>query len=404
MKILLYGDYYSQLLESRLMTHPNIILKKCKKKLEKSVDFFQPDIIFICDPSYNYKSDIFYHVFITNKQKERVNCLNCFVNPIDETVITKVSIMEEVIDKIIEYSMAKKIGNFDFLNPGAMDGATCARLKLNPHKSILIYKIPEGLTHVNDYYHVDHTKKVNIYLPTYYRFEKTKKSVESIQKLAKLSNYDVKIYVGDNNTQIPEMRKWLEGFETYFSEENVGKANIVNHLHRNARKCDYIFSIDSDMYAQDDDTNILDEMINLLEVELNVGVVSSNQYELSQHWYKTHITEVQGRVYKIGDSPTSIGVAGGCICLRTTDFEKIGMYKENHDIYTGDDGILMINVKRKLGKRTVISMDYGMVHPKAQDEDEEKYQEWKMKSWQRDNLKFLDENFRGENRKGFYDK
>lgn len=402
MKIILYGNYYSNLLELRLMTLPNIIIHHCKKNLEKQVRFFEPDIIFILDPTCNYKSDIFYYVYVTNKRLTKQNCLTCYVNPIEETQTSKISIMEEVIDVIIKYATDKRIGNFDFINPGSLNYDTQTRFKIDKSKNILKYNIPEELTDCNEYYKLDYTKKVNIYIPTYYRFEKTQKSLISLHELAKRSKYDVHVYVGDNNTQLPEMREWLKQFDTHFANENKGKAHIVNYLHRNARKCDYVFSIDSDMYSNSDD-NIIDHMINVLEIELNIGVVSSNQFELSQHWYKSHIKECKERVYKLGVSESSIGIAGGCICLRSEDFEKIGMYKENHDIYTGDDGILMINVKRKLGKRTVISLDYGLVHPKALDKKEEEYQQWKMESFKRDNLKFLDEKYTGSNKKGFYD-
>jgi len=92
------------------------------------------------------------------------------------------------------------------------------------------------------------TKKINIYVPTYYRFEKTKSSIEDIIKLSKESSHDVKIYIGDNNTKIPEMKNWLkslkeDNLEVYFSEKNIGKGMIVNYLDKNiARKdVDYIF-------------------------------------------------------------------------------------------------------------------------------------------------------------------
>ena len=90
------------------------------------------------------------------------------------------------------------------------------------------------------------------------------------------------------------MHEWLTQFNTYFSEQNVGKANIVNYLHKNARKCDYIFSIDSDMYSNEE-INTLDFMIDILKTEFNIGIVSSNQYELPQHWFDTHIKVIEGR-------------------------------------------------------------------------------------------------------------
>ena len=404
MKILITGDYYTELLELRLLTYPNIILKKCTKNLEKLIELLEPDFIFICEENCtkNIKNADHHTTIITNKKTERENCLTCFVNPIDETKTSKCTIMENAIDVIIEYVFDKKIGNYDFINPGVMSSDTQLRLNLNLEKNILKYKCVPELVNSNVYYEKDYRKKINIYMPTYYRFEKTKRSIESIHELINRSNYDVKLYIGDNNTKIPEMREWLKQYDTRLSNTNLGKADMVNLLHKNARKCDYIFSIDSDMYSNEE-INSLDFMIDILDTEFNIGVVSSNQYELPQHWFDTHIKVIEGRKYKLGDSKTNVGVAGGCICMRTVDFEKIGMYKEKHDIYTGDDGILMINVKKKLGKKSVVSMDYGLVHPKSLDEEEDKYQNWKMESWKRDNLKFLDENFKGKNKTGFYD-
>jgi len=403
MKILITGDYYSELLELRLLTYPSIILKKCTKNLEKLIDLLEPDFIFICEENYTKRIEkTEYHTtLITNKKTEKENCLTCFVNPIDETTTNKCTIMENAIDVIIEYAFDKKIGNYDFINPGVMSSENQTRLNLNLEKNILKYKcVPELVN--TDAYDKDYTKKVNIYMPTYYRFEKTKRSIESIQELVARSNYDVKVYIGDNNTKLPEMHDWLKQFNTHFSDTNLGKSGLVNLLHRGARNCDYIFSIDSDMYSNED-VNILDYMIEILEVEFNIGVVSSNQYDLPQHWFNSHIKVMEGRNYKLGDSKTNVGIAGGCLCMKTVDFEKIGMYKENHDIYTGDDGILMLNIKKKLGKRSVVSMDYGLVHPKSMDEEEDNYQKWKNDSWNRDNLKFMDEKFKGKNKTGFYD-
>ena len=52
-------------------------------------------------------------------------------------------------------------------------------------------------------------KLVNIYIPTYYRLEKTKRSIESIITSAKKSKYDIKIYLGDNNTKLEDMKRIL---------------------------------------------------------------------------------------------------------------------------------------------------------------------------------------------------
>lgn len=241
---------------------------------------------------------------------------------------------------------------------------------------------------------------INIYMPTYYRFEKTKKSIESILEHIKDSKYDIKLYIGDNNTKIKDMNDWLKGLENvYFSEENIGKANMINKLHSQARKCDYIFNIDSDMIAEND---FIQPMIDCLELCDNVGLVSSNQKECNQHWFERGVNKSEERGIKIGYAPDCVGVAGGCIVMRSQDWDEIGGYKENHDIYTGDDGILTYNVGRKLGKRVLIAIDCYLIHPKPT-EEEKGYTEWKAKSWNRDQLNFIKDHYQGENKKGYYD-
>ena len=251
-------------------------------------------------------------------------------------------------------------------------------------------------------------KLVNIYMPTYYRLEKTKKSIESIITSAKKSKYDIKIYLGDNNTKLADMKTWLQNLDkednisVLFSEENKGKANMINRLHRQARKCDYVFNIDSDMVVEEQKHHPFDRMIECLEKCDNVGLVSSNQKDCNQHWFDRGVCKSQERTFPIGYSPDWVGVAGGCIVLRNEDWEKIGGYKENHDIYTGDDGILTYNISRKLGKRVLVCVDAELLHPRP-GEEEKGYTEWKAKSWQRDQLKFIKDSYTGENKKGYYD-
>ena len=59
-------------------------------------------------------------------------------------------------------------------------------------------------------------------------------------------------------------------------------------------------------------------------------------------------------------------------------------------------------VYRYLNKVCAVSVDYGMIHPKADDE-ERGYLEWKRKRWQKDNLNFLKDDYRGSVKKGYYD-
>lgn len=249
---------------------------------------------------------------------------------------------------------------------------------------------------------------VNIYIPTYYRLAKTKKSIESIINSAEKSKYDIVIYIGDNNTKLEEMKSWLESLrqagkvEILFSKENKGKASMINLLHSQARKCDYIFNIDSDMVVEKQKYHPFERMIDCLELCDNVGLVSSNQKDCNQHWFNRGIIEEQERNFQIGYSPDWVGIAGGCIVLRSEDWDLIGGYKENHDIYTGDDGILTYNIGRKLGKRVLVCCDVELLHPQP-GKEEKGYVEWKAKSWQRDQLNFIKDNYSGSNKKGYYD-
>lgn len=327
------------------------------------------------------------------------------------------TIIQEASDIIAKLMVNFLHGNNVLVNPGKV--TTCEILDfyeieresrdpvLGENKtSISSY---EGiLSPIKNYFQENKEALVNIYIPTYHRLEKTKKSLLSIIKDVKLSKYDVKIYIGDNSPNYPKIRDWLRELEdeqelvsVYFGERNIGKSGMVNHLYRNSRKCDYLFSIDSDMIALKD-SNFVDTMIFHLTRLENCGLVSSNQAECSQHWFGKTVDEVCKNGLKVGYSSNGVGIAGGCICLRSEDWEGVGMYKENHDIYTGDDGILTHNIEKILGKYVYVAVECSLKHPYPS-EDEKGYTEWKGESWKRDQLNFLNEDYKGQNKKGFYD-
>lgn len=263
---------------------------------------------------------------------------------------------------------------------------------------------PEKLKGVRSFKRAEKVK-INIYLPTYYRFEKTKKSLLTIIETSQKSKHDIQVYIGDNNTKLEEMKNWLKALphaKVYFHSENIGKAMMINLLHKNARDCDYIFSIDSDMVVESQPQHPFEHMIDCLEFCDNVGLVSSNQKDCNQHWFNRGVVKAKERGFNIGYAPDCVGVAGGCVVMRSKDWDKLGGYKNNHDIYTGDDGILTYNITRKLGKRVLVDVDAYLLHPRP-GEDEKGYTEWKMKSWQRDGLNFIKDSYTGENKKGYFD-
>ena len=268
---------------------------------------------------------------------------------IDETVkeiLRLDNIYQEGEFKIINENYIHANNILDFYNlKRNLESTNLTKTDLNSDGTIM--------KNINPYFKDDFSWKVNIYLPTYYRFEKTKKSISEILKVSQNSKYDVEVYLGDNNTKIEEMRKWLKSLKcnVFMNETNIGKSGIVNYLHKKvARKCDFIFSIDSDLYPHSSSKNFIDEMIFCLTRCQNVGLVSSNQKECSQHWWDKTVFEEEWEGIKLGISTNGVGIAGGCIAMKASEWEDVGMYKENHDIYTGDDGILAANVIKKIRK------------------------------------------------------
>ena len=304
-----------------------------------------------------------------------------------------------------------KSGSFNVMNPGVIGAkyiheyynierelsGEAKDFTVSESKLMHMSPISEFFTDVED-------RKVNVYIPTYYRFKKTKASIESLIKFGRMSKYDIKFYIGDNNTKITEMREWLTSLEAedvkiHLCDVNRGKSGMVNRMVRDARKSEYTMSIDSDMLANH---NYIDDMIYHLTRIENCGLISANQDGCSQHWWDKTVFSQQKYGLKVGFSEQNVGVSGGCMILRSCDWLSIGMYKEGHDVYTGDDGIVMERVNRILGKDVYISENCSLFHP-FPDESEKGYVEWKMKSWQRDNVQFLKEGYTGSNQKGYWD-
>ena len=416
----------------------NLSLKKIQEdkliipgKSKEDITKFNPDIV-ICYQN----EDIVYeckrlerkciHIYRYSRfsQNQSPFIANLLVSPLDLTLIEKedkdyrhnFSMLGECSDIISELFVNFEPGNRVLVNPGEV--LTSQILDFYGKKEIKDNGLGENRTSVSSYtsklkdiktyFEEDISKKVNIYIPTYHRLNKTEISLLSIISSAKLSKYDVKIYIGDNSPSFPEMREYLseldekeEIISVHLGEKNIGKSGMVNHLYRNSRECDYLFSIDSDIVV-DENHNFIDEMIFHLTRLENCGLVSSNLKERIEHWFGRSIEIMERNGIKVGFSKEGVGIAGCCVCLRSKDWEEIGMYKENHDIYTGDDGILTHNIEKILGKYVYISINCVLTHP-LPGEEEKGYTEWKAKSWQRDQLKFLDSNYTGENRKGYFD-
>jgi hypothetical protein len=250
-------------------------------------------------------------------------------------------------------------------------------------------------------------KKILILIPTYNRFQKTKNSLLSILNSFRKTEHFFKILVGDNATKEEGMKEWLVDFgkndevEVTFNEKNLGKARMVNKLFKeNQGSYDYLFSIDSDMVALNEKSFL--GMIGIMEGCFNVGLVSSNQLGECHHWFGKTVFKKKEIGFNIGESKNGIGVSGGCVAMRIDDWKKIDGYRENYDLYTGDDAILMEKVEKKLGKRVLIGVDFPLYHPHPT-EDEKGYKDWKMKRFNKDGLRFREEGHKGEMEGGYWD-
>lgn len=247
--------------------------------------------------------------------------------------------------------------------------------------------------------------KVNIYSPTYHRFEKTKVAVSSIIDTINSSENDVRYFLCDNNSP-QEMKDWLvkqdkdnDKVETFLSPVNYGKAKLVNQVHSKARDCDYVISIDSDMRNTHLEYNWIDELVKIMGNVPKLGVLSTFQEGSNCHHLHalphTHVVNLPNKTtHKIKYGHFG-GVAGGCIILRTREFNSFGMYTIR-DVYNADDALIMRKCNEVLKKVVAVSETIALEHM-VNEPSEKDYQEWKIK-------KSKGEIPNGEDTKGFYDK
>ena len=140
---------------------------------------------------------------------------NLLISPFDKNRIERddknyhynFSMIEDCTDVIANLVSNFKSGNEVLVNPGEILTTEIldfhhiereARDPINGENRCSISSFPERLKDIKTFFQDQTSWKVNIYLATYHRLEKTRKSLESIIRDVKLSKYDVKIYIGDN--------------------------------------------------------------------------------------------------------------------------------------------------------------------------------------------------------------
>jgi len=221
-------------------------------------------------------------------------------------------------------------------------------------------------------------RRINVYCPTYHRFNRTKDCVESLILSAGLSSHDVHIYVVDNNSP-QEMKDWLSSKQApqvtvRLLESNVGKGAAVNIVHSEARESDYIISIDGDIVNKRE-LNWIDMFVDVLELDETVGLVSCDFKE----GLNVHVVNSLKERKDVGDYTIkygSLAIGGPSIMLRTNEWDTIGGYR-NQDIYIEDDSTLMRDVAKKLKKTPVICEQAILYHPLSETQEEKAFQRWK---------------------------
>jgi GT2 family glycosyltransferase len=240
--------------------------------------------------------------------------------------------------------------------------------------------------------------KINIYTPTYHRFDKTMKSLRSIIPSLSRTKHDVMLYIGDNNSPV-EMKETLmslisDKVSIHLGSKNIGKAAMINYLHSNlGRPSDYVVSIDSDMIIPHEQLDKwIDTMVDALE-KSQIGMVVTNQSENCCHNMPVlEERKYAGYNFYFNKLNTTWGIAGGCLMMTTASFNGIRGYHVL-DVYNGDDALIMRKTRDILHRNIGVLKDLSLIHPQ---EENKAYQDWKIN-------KAHGKIDNGPNTKGFFD-
>ena len=222
---------------------------------------------------------------------------------------------------------------------------------------------------------------INIFTPVYHRFNATKDSLESVIKCMNASVYPCKLFIGVNGVENIEMEVWLKSLYSdkvsiYFSDKNVGKAEIINQMYAKNNECTHVISIDSDMVA--DEGNFIDGMVWAIEHFPDFGLLSSFQKGMDCHIWSDmggleKIATKEHCVIKYGNKNC---VAGGCVILKKEIWDLVGCYSTYGKVYGYDDAFLMSAVC-KHGLDVGVLDNVKLTHPFDSDEG---YRAWKQQN------------------------
>jgi len=168
---------------------------------------------------------------------------------------------------------------------------------------------------------------------------------------------------------------------------NYGKAFVINNLVEVASKTKdykYLFTIDSDMCFDLNESNMFDRLVSLSDILINrvdkkLGLLALNQRDRNCHVVDAlkESEIVNNEKLMWNNYPGYIG--GGCLFINMNAWKEIGGYRIL-GVYAGDDAYILIDMKSHGFSYQVVDT-IGMIHPPDHDEP---YIIWKSKMCQRD--------------------
>jgi glycosyltransferase involved in cell wall biosynthesis len=225
-------------------------------------------------------------------------------------------------------------------------------------------------------------KIINVYCITYgpHRLDSEKMVINRLAEVVDkvdAEKFDIQVHICDNNSPL-EFKKWLldtydKKFKLFLSNENIGKARIVNHVHKSARKCDYVCSMDSDMMIKNED--FFDHMTYGLDnFDGKIGLVCAEQDKGSIHKRSMLTTKLENAGHTYMCSPIG-GTAGSCLMIKNDTWKAVGGYAEFDNIFGGNDGWVVAQVTKRLKKLTALSVEGVCDHI---GEHTQQYHSWKV--------------------------
>lgn len=229
-----------------------------------------------------------------------------------------------------------------------------------------------------------------IFIPDQLRFKQNKISILSFIDYIKKNPYDVKVQFGGwayNDEWWNEILSIIKDnmpekylLEPIRFEKNYGKAYIVNRLF-NVNKLlsfKYFLTADSDIIFNSDIINIFERLFDVGEKSQQVTNKLFGYISLEQDGECAHLkTKINENKYYITNRygnkepllyPTKpSGIAGGCLFISKSAWEKVGGYKVM-GVYAGDDAYFLLDINR-LGFSYQMSPNISIIHPFQNDPD-----------------------------------